>query len=81
MLGVKILDMNLLKHQILNIPLIIWLFQLLYVGISLLVLFLIVRNLNKKSTHTLFIVIYVIVMLIINIVWRTQIKKLMPGWY
>jgi hypothetical protein len=73
--------MDFLKHKLLGIPIIVWGLQLLYVAIALGLLILLLKVLNKKASHLLVQVLYVIVMIVINIIWRLAVKKLEPGWF
>jgi len=73
--------MHILKYKLLGIPIIIWGLQLLYVAIALALFIVLLNVLNKKASHLLVQILYVLVMLIINIIWRLAIKKIMPGWY
>ena len=72
-----------LKYKLLGIPIIIWVLQLLYVaaalGIGILIVFL--AGLDNQSSHLLFQIIFVLVMVVINIIWRVAIKKIKPGWF
>jgi hypothetical protein len=69
-----------LKHKLLRVPLIIWVLQLLYVaaalGIGILIVLL--TGLDNHSSHLLFQIVFVLVIVIINIIWRVRIKKLKP---
>jgi len=60
-----------LSTTFLNIPIIVWVLQFLYVVMALSILFLIYSKTHKKTD----IVLYVLVMIIINIVWRLAIRK------
>jgi len=71
----------LIKHKLLSIPLIIWGLQLLYVALALGLLFLLVSRYRDRASHLRFQVLYVLVMLLIDIVWRIAIKRLKPGWF
>ena len=73
--------MHILKHKVFGIPIIIWGLQLLYVAIALGLLMVLLKVLNKKASHLLVQVLYVIVMIMINIIWRVAIKKIEPGWF
>ena len=73
--------MHILKYKLLGIPIIIWGLQLLYVAIALALFLVLLNLLNKKASHLLVQILYVLGMLIINIIWRLAIKKIMPGWY
>ncbi len=71
------------KHKLLDIPIIIWVLQLLYVaaalGIAILIGFL--AGSDNHSSHLLFQILFVFVMLVINILWRGKIKRLKPDWF
>jgi hypothetical protein len=72
-----------LKHKLLGMPLIIWVLQLLYVaaalGIGILIVLL--AGLDDHSSHLLFQILFVLVIVIMNIIWRVRIKKLKPEWF
>ncbi|MEO6761244.1 MAG: hypothetical protein ABI220_02590 [Candidatus Saccharimonadales bacterium] len=70
-----------MTHKLLNVPLIVWGLQLLYVAIALTVLVVLMKLLHKSSTSTKFIVIYVVIVIIVNIIWRIAIKRFKPGWF
>ena len=72
---------HLLMYKLIGVPIFIWGLQLLYVAIALVLLIVLLRVLNKKSSHLLVQILYVIAMIIINIIWRIAIKKMMPGWF
>lgn len=63
--------MSWLTNTFLNIPIIIWVLQILYVTIALAILFFIYPKTNNKT----FLIVYVIIMIIINIIWRMAIMK------
>lgn len=71
----------LINHKLLSIPLVIWGLQLLYVALALGLFAVIWSKSNGRGSHLRFQIIYVLVMLIINIIWRVAIKKLKPGWF
>jgi hypothetical protein len=73
--------MHVLKYKLLNIPILVWGLQLLYVAIALTLLFFLTKHLNKELSRWLFIALYIIAMIIIDVIWRVSIKKLIPGWY
>jgi len=72
-----------LKYKLLGIPLIIWVLQLLYVaavlGIGVFIAF--AAGWHNKTSHLLFQIVFVLVIITINIFWRVRIKKLKPGWF
>lgn len=74
---------QIIKLKLLGIPLIIWVLQLLYVavvlGIGIGIVFL--TGLDNHSSHLLFQIIFVLVILVINIFWRVKIKKIKPEWF
>ena len=72
-----------LLYKLLGIPIIIWVFQVLYVALALGIAIVIVfaAGWNKQSSHMIFQILYVIAMLAINIFWRVKIKTLKPGWF
>jgi hypothetical protein len=72
-----------LKNKLLGVPLIIWALQLVYVaaalGIGILIVLL--TGIDNHSSHLLFQILFVLVIVIINIIWRIRIKKLKPEWF
>jgi hypothetical protein len=74
--------MHILKYKILGIPIVIWGLQLLYVVIALALFIVLLKVLNKETSHLQAQILYVIVMIIVNIIWRLAIKKikLRPLW-
>ena len=72
---------HILKYKLLNLPLIIWGLQLLYVAIALVLFVVLLRVLDKKASHLLIQIVYVVVILILNIIWRVAVRKIEPGWF
>ncbi len=72
-----------LKNKLLGVPIIIWGLQILYVAAALGIAILIVllTGLDNHSSHLLFQILFVLVIVIINIIWRVRIKKLKPEWF
>lgn len=60
-----------LQHTLLGIPIYVWILQLLYVAVALLIL-VAFATVHKRTT--LQIVLYVVVMVVVNIIWRLAIK-------
>ena len=60
-----------LKHTLLGIPLYTWILQLLYVALSLSILF-VFATVHKRTTWE--IVLFVAIMIIVDIIWRLAIK-------
>jgi hypothetical protein len=60
-----------LKHMFLGIPIIIWLLQLLYVALALSI-FIVFFSADKGIT--LGRVLFLIVVIIINVIWRLAIR-------
>jgi hypothetical protein len=73
--------MHILQFKLLGAPLLIWGLQLLYVAMALILFVVLRKALDKNSSHFLVQSLYVIVMLIINIVWRLAIRNIMPAWF
>jgi len=66
-------------HTLLGIPTVIWILQLLYVGLAL-ALFAALSL--KLQTHRLpFQIGYVLCVVLVNIVWRVAVKKTKPAWF
>lgn len=74
---------QLLKRKLLDVPIIIWGLQILYVAavLGIGILIVILTGLNNHSSHLLFQILFVLVIVIINIIWRIRIKKLKPEWF
>ncbi len=60
-----------LQHTLLGVPIYTWALQLLYVAVGLLIFFAFV-TVHKRTT--LEIVIFVVVMIIVDVIWRVAIK-------
>lgn len=60
-----------LHNTLLGIPLAIWVLQILYVALALLILFVLYTKTDKKIN----IATYVIVIITIDIIWRLAIKN------
>ena len=69
----------LLRTTLLGIPILVWVAQLLYVAISLIVLVALIYSLNKGSVSLagtrLFTIIYIIVMVVADVIWRLAIRN------
>lgn len=72
---------HILKHRLLNVPASIWILQLIYVAIALGLFAILVNKLNARMSRLSFQILYVLIMIVINIIWRISIKKLRPGWF
>lgn len=59
-----------LSNTFLGIPIFVWILQLLYVAIALLILFFIYSKTSKTN-----LVLYVLAMIIIDIIWRLAITN------
>lgn len=72
---------TLITNKLLGIPIIIWIAQLLYVLFALTILSILYVTLKNKgaSIGSLknFVVIYAIVVLVVDIIWRQLLKGLM----
>ncbi len=60
-----------LKHTLLNIPIYIWVLQLLYVAIALAILYA-YATVHKRTTKE--IMLFVVGILVVDIIWRLAIK-------
>lgn len=60
-----------LQQSLLGIPIYVWILQLLYVAVALLILVAFV-TVHKRTT--LEIVLFVVVMLVVDVIWRIAIK-------
>ena len=61
-----------LTHTLLNIPLYIWVLQLLYVAVALSILYVYATT-HKRTTKE--IVLFVVAVIIVDIIWRLAIKR------
>jgi len=68
---------QLLKRKLLGVPIIIWGLQILYVaavlGIGILIVSL--TGIDNHASHLLFQILFVLVIVMINIIWRIRIKN------
>lgn len=69
------------KHRLFGVSLLIWALQLLYVVMALGLLLVILKLLNHQPFHSQFRIVYVLIMLAINIMWRVVVKKKRPEWF
>lgn len=65
---------DILLHNLLGVPLITWGLQLLYVASALVVLAMMA---HKHKPSVSFVVLYVLVMVAVNIVWRLAFSHLL----
>lgn len=69
----------------LGIPTIVWALQIGYVvaALSLYVILLLTLHLNSANStnRIIFNISYVIVMIVINIIWRQAIRLKYPEWF
>jgi hypothetical protein len=70
-----------LKHKLLGVPAFVWGLQLLYVAAALGLLAFLSSKLGSRITRLPFQIAYVIVMVILDIIWRTALKKAKPDWF
>ena len=74
-----------LRYKLLDIPILIWGLQLLYVAVmlGLLVVLVVATKLNSRpfSTKLVVVIPYILIMIAIDIAWRVAIKKHLPGWF
>lgn len=70
-----------LKSKLLGVPTFIWGLQILYVAVALGLLAVLSAKLNGRVSRLSAQILYVLVMLAVNILWRTAIKKMRPGWF
>jgi hypothetical protein len=61
-----------LSSTFLSIPIVVWVLQLVYIAVSLSILYVIYPKINKK----IFIVYYVLAMIIIDVIWRLAIRNI-----
>jgi hypothetical protein len=60
-----------MRYKLLGIPLFVWGLQLLYVAVALLILLFLLTIYKKDLT---FQVVSVLIVIVINIIWRLAIK-------
>lgn len=76
---------HVLQYKLLDIPVLVWGLQLLYVAamLGLLVVLAHATKLHQRSPRTMLIIVipYIIVMIAIDIMWRTAIKRQLPNWF
>ena len=58
-----------MSRKLLNIPLIIWIAQIGYVVIALMLLYVLIRT-YKPINQYRFIAIYIFIMVVVDILWR-----------
>ena len=63
---------DILKYKLLNVPLVVWGLQLLYVALAL-GIFMVVLNGRKPSLAIQ--LAYVLAMIVINVAWRVAISR------
>lgn len=65
-------------NKFLNVPVYIWFAQIAYVTVGLTVLAILVSTLKQSETFNTrsFAAAYVVVMIIVNIIWRLIVAKL-----
>jgi len=64
------------KEKYLGLPIIIWVLQLVYVAVALGVLVILLTIVNTESQKSI-VIGYIAVMLVINVIWRSAIRKKM----
>jgi uncharacterized membrane protein YqjE len=71
--------LDILKYKLLGIPILVWGLQLLYVAVALVILAILVAIVNRNtSTQTparIIAIPYVVVMVIIDVIWRLAIRN------
>jgi len=67
---------HLLQRNLLGIPVIVWVFQLLYVALAIGLLIALKAAFNNQAPQILIQVLYVIAIIIINVVWRLVLKRI-----
>lgn len=63
-----------MSHKLLNIPVIIWIAQISYVVIALALLFYLIKTLRPVNLNK-FLVVYLVLMLVIDVIWRLIASK------
>ena len=65
-------------HKLLNVPVSIWIAQIIYVVVMLTILFVIVSifGSNNKFNVRVFATWYIIAMIIVNIIWCVIVSRL-----
>lgn len=71
------------KNVFLGLPIMIWKLQLLYVAVALILYIILLYSLILIPIHTLdkviFNISYVLIMIIVNVIWRVAIVKKYPN--
>jgi hypothetical protein len=70
-----------LKHKLLGVPAFVWGLQLLYVALALGLFAILSAKFGNRASRLPFQIAYVVVMIVINIIWRIALKKAKPGWF
>jgi hypothetical protein len=73
--------MSHVTRKLLGIALNVWALQLLYVALCLTIIFVVVKTFNITSYHLHVQILCVVVMIIINVIWRIAIRRMKPEWF
>lgn len=67
-----------LSDKLLNLPIYIWIAQVTYVVLALILLYVLVHTIvaDPKFNIKLFVILYVVGMLIVDIIWRTIVAHI-----
>lgn len=74
------------QPKLLGLPIIIWQLQLVYVALALFI-YTVLRyipsldSLTSANNIFTFNLAYVLVMIIINVIWRQAVAKMHPKWF
>jgi uncharacterized membrane protein YqjE len=66
------------KYQLLGVPIVVWGLQLSYVAVALAGLVILLAIVDKNASTQAparIIIVYVVVMVIINVIWRLAIRN------
>ena len=70
-----------LTYKLIGVPIVVWGLQLLYVAVALVLLMVLVHALNRQGSHLPVVIPYVLVMIVLNVVWRLAVERMMPDWF
>lgn len=69
------------EYNFLGLPILIWVLQLIYVAVALGVYVILLATLFKDAAPQAAIQIaFVLIILIINVIWRIALQRMMSGW-
>lgn len=72
---------RILLHKILNIPAFVWVLQIVYVAAAFGLFTILWFTMHDQVAQLSGRIVFVLVMVAINIVWRVAIEKIKPEWF